>query len=244
MAIAGVDGRFVAAVCDGVASTANAHLAARAAADAALAVLEPLLYAPQWPDAQGLHDLLNEAFHEAQGAVMLVPDDEPDGNDVSPSTTLVAAIATPGRVVVGNVGDSRAYWLRRDRGESRLLTTDDSSAQERIAEGVAPEIAYADPDAHTITRWIGGDADSVAPTVCAFDVTGPGHLLVCTDGLWNYFGDPDRLALLVPSDASSPIEIARGLTDAALDAGGLDNITVAVVPLAPALSSGNGSGGE
>jgi serine/threonine protein phosphatase PrpC len=244
MAIAGVDGRFVAVVCDGVASTANAHLAARAVADAALAVLEPLLYAPQWPDAQGLHDLLHEAFGEAQGAVMLVPDDEPDGNDLSPSTTLVAAIATPEQIVVGNVGDSRAYWLRHDRGESRLLTTDDSSAQQNIAEGVAPEVAYADPDAHTITRWIGGDADSVAPTVSSFDVTGAGHLLVCTDGLWNYFEDPDRLALLVPSDPSSPIEIARRLTDAALDAGGLDNITVAVVPLGPAPSGSHDSGAE
>ena len=48
-AIAAADGRFVAAVCDGVASTANPDQAARAAADTALAVLEPLLSAPDWP---------------------------------------------------------------------------------------------------------------------------------------------------------------------------------------------------
>jgi serine/threonine protein phosphatase PrpC len=227
VAIVGEDDCFVAVVCDGVASTA----------DATLAVLEPLLYAPQWPDEDRLHDLLGEAFHEAQGAVMLVPDDEPDGNDLSPSTTLVAAIATPQRIIVGNVGDSRAYWLTHDRGESRLLTVDDSSAQENIAEGMTPEVAYTHPDAHTITRWIGGDADSVAPTVSSFDVTGPGLLLLCTDGLWNNFEDPDRLASLVPNDTSSSMEIARRLTDAALDAGGFDNITVAVVSLKPAAIS-------
>lgn len=169
---------------------------------------------------------------------MLVPDDEPEGSDLAPSTTLVAAVATPERIVVGNVGDSRAYWLGHEPGTRRRLTTDDSSAQEYIADGMAPEEAYADPDAHTITRWIGADADS-APTVSSFDVTGPGHLIVCTDGLWNYFEDADQLALLVPLDTSSPMEIARQLTDAALDAGGLDNITVAVVPIGSATAEGH-----
>jgi serine/threonine protein phosphatase PrpC len=233
MAIAAADDRFVAVVSDGVASTANPHLAARAATDAALAVLEPLLYAPQWPDPGAMGVLLGEAFAEAQGAVMQVPDDEPDGNDLSPSTTLVAAVAAAGRIVVGNVGDSRAYWLSSIPGNSRIITVDDSWAQESIAEGVPPEVAYAHPEAHTITRWIGGDAESVVPSVATLELTEPGLLVVCTDGLWNYFEDPERLAELTRSGPSSPIEIARRLTDAALVAGGQDNITVAVVPLHP-----------
>ena len=44
-------------------------------------------------------------------------------------------------------------------GPAVLLTVDDSLARERIAEGMDPEIAFADPDAHTITRWLGADAD-------------------------------------------------------------------------------------
>jgi len=231
VAIAAADGWSVAVVCDGVASTANSDQAARAAADAALAVLEPLLYAPRWPDGGRLEDVMDEAFAAAQGAVTLIPDDEPDGNDLSPSTTLVAAVVTPERIVVANVGDSRAYWLTADPATCRTLTTDDSWAQESIAEGTAPEVAYAHPEAHTITRWIGDDAESVAPDVTALDVTEPGLLVVCTDGLWNYFNDPVRLADLVPRSTSTPIEIARQLTDAALDAGGQDNITVAVVRL-------------
>ena len=106
VAIATVDERFVAVVCDGVASTANPHLAARAAADAVLAVLEPSLRLPQWPDAAALRQLMNEAFAAAQAAVTLVPDYEPRGHDLAPSTTLVAALASTERVVVGNVGDS------------------------------------------------------------------------------------------------------------------------------------------
>ncbi len=234
LAIAAADNRFVAVVCDGVASTANPDQAARAAADAALAVLQPLLYVAQWPDPAKLEDLLGEAFAEAQGAVMLVPDDEPDGNDLAPSTTMVAAVGTPETIVVGNVGDSRAYWLSSVIGNSRALTVDDSWAQERIAEGTDPDVAHADPDAHTITRWIGGDSESVVPTVATLEVVEPGLLLVCTDGLWNYFKDAGELAGLIPPSPSTPIEIARQLTDAALGAGGQDNITVAVVPLEPA----------
>ena len=230
-AVAGANGRFVAVVCDGVASTANGDQAARAAAVDALGVLQPLLVAPSWPDEGGLESVLGEAFAAAQRAVMLVDDDEPGGNDLSPSTTMVAAIVTPERIVVGNVGDSRAYWLGSEQADSLLLTVDDSWAQERIAEGAAPDEAYADPEAHIITRWIGGTSDSVVPRVTELEVTGPGYLLVCSDGLWHYFEDPVRLADLVPPGAPSPVQVARELTDAALDAGGQDNITVAVVSL-------------
>jgi serine/threonine protein phosphatase PrpC len=123
-----------------------------------------------------------------------------------------------------------------------VLTVDDSWAQESIAEGAAPEVAYADPDAHIITRWIGGEADSVTPTVVTLDATEPGLLLVCSDGLWNYFEDPQNLLELIPDWAvSAPIEIARRLTDAALVAGGHDNITVVVVPVEPE-AAGHGNG--
>ncbi len=241
VAIATVDDRFVAVVCDGVASTANPHLAARAAADAVLAVLEPSLHLPHWPDHAALRQLISEAFAQAQAAVTLVPDYELRGHDLAPSTTLVAALASAERVVIGNVGDSRAYWLSSTPSSSMVLTVDDSWAQEQIAEGVVPGVAYADPEAHTITRWIGGDAESVAPGFSEFEVTEPGLLMLCTDGLWNYFEDVERLGDLVPRAAASPLEIARQFTDAALDAGGRDNITVVALPLGvtlPARSAG------
>ncbi len=240
MAIAAVGDRFVAVVCDGVASTANPHLAARAAADAVLAVLEPSLRLPEWPDSTAFQQLMSEAFMQAQAAVTLVPDYEPRGNVLAPSTTLVAAVASAERVVIGNVGDSRAYWLSSTPSSSMVLTVDDSWAQEQIAEGVAAGIAYADPEAHTITRWIGGDAESVAPGFSELEVTDPGLLVLCTDGLWNYFEDVERLGDLIPRSAVSPLEIARQFIDAALDAGGRDNITVVVLPLGANAASVSG----
>lgn len=234
LAMATAGDRFIAAVCDGVASTANPDQAAREAATAALSVLEPLLGRAEWP-ASELEGALGRAFAEAQRAVILVPDDEPDGNDLSPSTTMVVGVVADGRVTVANIGDSRAYWLGVSPGAARLLTVDDSWAQESIAEGIAPEVAYAHPEAHTITRWVGADADSVVPTVVTFDATEPGLLILCTDGLWNYFEDPVALGALVPDWVTSlPVTIARRLTDAALAAGGHDNVTVVVIPVGPA----------
>lgn len=233
-AIAAADHRFIAAVCDGVASTANPDQASREAAAAALSVLEPLLGRTEWATSD-LDGLLGHAFEEAQQAVMRVPDDEPDGNDLSPSTTMVVGVVADGRLTVANIGDSRAYLLGDSPAAARLLTVDDSWAQESIAEGIAPEVAYAHPEAHTITRWVGADADSVVPTVVTLDATEPGLLVLCSDGLWNYFEDPFKLGSLVPDWAScSPVSVARRLTDAALTAGGNDNVTVVVMPIEPA----------
>jgi serine/threonine protein phosphatase PrpC len=232
VAIAASGGDRAVVVADGVASTANPDRAARAACEAALHVLEPALGVGDQADAAAIEERLAAAFTEAQGAVASVPDVEPDGYDLPPSTTLVAAWVAPGRAVVANVGDSRAYWIARSGAGSRLLTVDDSWAQDRIAEGADATVAYADPDAHTITRWLGTDAESTEPRLTSFDVTEPGWLLVCSDGLWNYFDTADDLSRLIEAaSGSNALGLAQALTEAALQAGGQDNITVAVVPV-------------
>ncbi|HLN16222.1 MAG TPA: protein phosphatase 2C domain-containing protein [Acidimicrobiales bacterium] len=228
-----VGDRAAVAVCDGVASTASSHRAAQAAARAVLNVLGAALLDMKWPSRPELHAALRTAFAEAQRSAAAMEGEGRDTSDLAPSTTLVAAVAVPGYVVVGNVGDSRAYWLGRD--DHRLLTVDDTKAQDQIARGVPEAAAYADPEAHQITRWIGADAESTEPRITEHEVTEPGLLLVCTDGLWNYFETPEELAELTAGAGDDhPLDIARRLTEAALDAGGQDNITVAVVPVGPA----------
>jgi serine/threonine protein phosphatase PrpC len=232
VAIAAVDGCLVAAVCDGVSSTAHGDRAARAATDAVLATLQDALAFSEDPSGADLEALMEVAFDEAQRAVLLVPsDDDPLGNVAAPATTLVVAIATPERVVVGNIGDSRAYLLSAESARCRLLTIDDSWALERIAEGTTPDEAYAQPGAHVITRWIGENTESWAPRVTGLEVDGPGLVVLCSDGVWNSFEEPARLAALVPESTSSPIQVAHALADSALEEGGRDNVTVAVIPV-------------
>ena len=73
-----------------------------------------------------------------------------------------------------------------------------------------------------------------------FDVDWPGFVVLCSDGLWNYLPSAGRLGELLlelPEDAE-PVTMARSLTSFARDAGGRDNITVAVALVGGARSGG------
>ena len=226
--------RSMAVVCDGVASTHDAHRASRAASEAAGRRLEELVRMQGWPADPALLMSFRQAFRAAQAAVCALTDGQGIDAELSPSTTLVAAVSTPGRLFVAGIGDSRAYWLADAPGRSRLLTVDDSWAEEQISGGIDPERAYADPEAHTITRWIGAGAGRVDVEITSLDVSEPGLLVLCSDGLWNYFEAPERLARHAFGAADrTPIGIARHLVRTALRAGGNDNVTVAVLPVAP-----------
>jgi serine/threonine protein phosphatase PrpC len=147
------------------------------------------------------------------------------------SCTFVAAVLAGTELAVGWVGDSRAYWLP-ESAAPRLLTVDDSFAAEQIADGVPRADAESGPQAHAITRWLGSDAPDHTPRTVSLDLDGPGWLLVCSDGLWNYCSEAQDLAGVVAaqtrSAGSEPLALAGALVDWANAQGGQDNITVAL----------------
>ena len=149
----------------------------------------------------------------------------------APSCTFVAGIVDAGTLTVGSVGDSRAYWLP-DEGEPVRLTSDDSMAEEQIRSGISRVEAEAGPLAHTITRWLGPDAPDHTPRVHTQDVSAPGWVLLCTDGLWNYASEPSALAAVVREGMQQvgpdPLDLASALVGWANEQGGADNITVAL----------------
>lgn len=133
------------------------------------------------------------------------------------------------------MGDSRAYWIPDDRAAlPRRLTEDDSWAAQMVAAGLMGEAeAYADVRAHAITGWLGADAYDLEPHTATFKPDHPGVVVVCTDGLWNYAESAREMAQVVPADAATrPLHSAQVLVGYALDGGGHDNVTVAVVPFA------------
>jgi len=216
-------------VCDGISSASAGNVAARDAARAAGAVLAD---AVAHPDRDAESAVL-EAIQAANHAVVQV-EWTTRTRRVDPSCTLVCALCRGPVVLVGWVGDSRAYWF--DAEGSRQLTVDDSFAEEAVAQGVlTPEQAAKTPFLHSITHWVGPDSPQRPPRVVALHPERPGRLVLCTDGLWNYTPDAAELARLVealPADAA-PAAVARALTDTANDRGGHDNITVAVVDIDP-----------
>jgi PPM family protein phosphatase len=234
------EGGVAAVVCDGISSSLSADLAARRAADAAGEVLAEALRgerdlqaeAPQGESAP-LAEAMREAMAAAQRAVLELPWTSRSDLD-APSCTLVGAVCRDGELAIGSVGDSRAYWIAPE--DSRRLTVDHSWVQEQVAAGLLSEReAGADPRAHSITRWLGRDAPDDEPQVLTMRPTEPGRLVLCSDGLWNYTSEATEIAALLDAlpPGTAAIAAARSLADAALAAGGHDNITVAVLDVTP-----------
>ncbi len=221
------DGRVVAVVCDGVSTTVDPDAASQAAADAALAVLVAD------PGADGA---LPAAYNAARDAVLALSW-TPDPRLGAPSCTFLAAVVDGLQVELATLGDCRSMWLpAAGEGEPETLTQDDSWAAEVIAAGVkTAEEAYADRRAHVITRWLGADADPTwEARLSSFTAPGPGHLLLCSDGLWNYAETAADVATAATGEPTEPPDLlatARRLVDFANAAGGSDNITVVLVDL-------------
>ncbi|MGI5482731.1 PP2C family serine/threonine-protein phosphatase [Streptomyces lavendofoliae] len=232
----------VAIVCDGVSSATRPDEASAAAAAAANESLLASLPRGTHPQT-AMHDAIvaaSEAVNALAGG-----DGGQDGDAMehdphrhhrnAPACTLVGAVVANGLLVVGWVGDSRAYWVPDDRsGPPARLTEDDSWAAQMVAAGLMNEAeAYADERAHAITGWLGADAYELDPHTAAFKPDRPGVVVVCTDGLWNYAEGAGDMARVVPPDAADrPLHSAQVLVGHALDGGGHDNVTVAVVPFA------------
>lgn len=227
----------VAIVCDGVSSASRPDEASAAAASAANEALLESLPRGTHPQ-QAMHEAI-VAASEAVNALAQGPsgaaEHEAHRQQNAPACTLVGAIMAGGLLVVGWVGDSRVYWVPDDRtGPPARLTEDDSWAAQMVAAGLMNEAeAYADERAHAITGWLGADSYELEPHTASFKPDRPGLVVVCTDGLWNYAESAEEMAAAVPPEAyRQPLHGAQVLVGHALDGGGHDNVTVALLPFA------------
>jgi protein phosphatase len=141
-------------------------------------------------------------------------------------TTLTAAtLVSGGTLLVGHVGDSRAYLLHD--GELRQVTEDHSLVEELVREGrLTADEAAVHPQRSIITRCVGVDA-SVEVDVYPIELASGDRILLCSDGLTGMV-QPDEIAATLRRE-DDPARAAGQLIDAANQAGGEDNITVVVV---------------
>ena len=147
------------------------------------------------------------------------------------ATTLALAILTQRAGpawIVAHVGDSRVYRIQSGRLEQ--LTTDHTEVAELVAAGqLTPSQAKRYPRRHVVTRSLGVrpplDVDARLVTAHAGD-----RLLLCSDGLTGDVDDAEIAAVL--RSASNPQTAADALVQAALTAGGSDNVSVIVVDIA------------
>lgn len=203
-------------VADGMGGHAGGREAAEAAVEAAAARLRDGGRAPEAVEA---------AVHDANAAVAGVRDLIGGG----PGTTLVVAVVNRDQALVGNVGDSRAYLVRD--GRAAQLTFDHSWVGDEVRAGrIRPEEARRHPRRNVITRAVLGDP--VEPDLTTMDLRAGDTLLLCTDGVWEPLSDQDIAELM--TNAGPLVRDLERLCEAALDAGGSDNVTAVAARLSAA----------
>ena len=145
---------------------------------------------------------------------------------------LVAAKLCQGEAIVGWVGDSRAYLV--SSVSERALTVDDSWIEEVVGAGLMTRsAANADRRAHCVTQVLGMRDGAVANHVLTAAISPGETLLLCSDGLWNYFQEAGSLARALAAiraelgAAATAKAICQSLVAEANALGGHDNITVA-----------------
>ena len=200
------------AVADGM----GGHAAGEVASEIAVRVLSEL--APEHPDVEAL----GRAIEEANRAVIQAAREGRGRQGMG--TTMTAAMLEGERLVIAQVGDSRAYLLHQ--GKLQQLTRDHSLMADMIEAGqLTPEEARTHPQRSVITRALGSDAH-LHPDIYEINVETGDRLLICSDGLSGMiFDDQIENTLRRVQD---PQRCASQLVNEAIAAGGHDNVTVIV----------------
>jgi len=198
---------LVAVVADGMGGHAGGAAAATLAVEAVMRTLARV------PDP---HAGLVDAFTAAGASVRRMR-----AGRERPGTTLVAAVVSPERTTVANVGDSRAYLLHDSR--PLRITTDHSWVAVEVAAGrMDAAQAAVHPARSHLVRAITGDpveVDVFSLTPVAGDV-----VVLCSDGVWGVLDDR-RLAAPFGATGALADQVQQALR-AALAAGSRDNVTV------------------
>ena len=201
------------AVADGM----GGHEAGEVASEVAINTLAEL--APASPDG----DALARAVVAANLEVIKAP-----GKGIGREgmgTTLTAAVLEGERLVIAQVGDSRAYLLHQ--GRLQQLTRDHSLMADMIEAGQLTEAeARVHPNRSVITRAIGSDPH-MQPDIYELNVETGDRILLCSDGVTTMLEDPQIARIMGSSETAQ--ECADNLVAAALDAGGYDNATAVVM---------------
>ena len=147
---------------------------------------------------------VGEALEEAHAAVLAASEDEPARHGMG--STAVVALVTLDEAWVGHVGDSRCYLLAS--GEGLRPITEDHGAGGYLTQALGLE-------------------RGIQPDVAQVSLAAGDRLLLCTDGLTNMVDDARIAEILREADGAQAA--CDALTAAALDAGGVDNVTLVVI---------------
>ena len=205
-------------LCDGMGGARAGNIASDRAADRFLEHIKTADEAQT--DTDSLANTVEEAVTAANTEVFQLSQSSPAYNGMG--TTLVGGICVDDRVILANVGDSRAYLI--DGSKIAQMTADHSLVEEMVRSGrLTPEEAKVYPGRNLITRAIGVDS-AVEADLYEITIHDGQTLLLCSDGLSGLVYDAEIAAIV--AEAASQEDACSRLIERACEAGGNDNITV------------------
>lgn len=148
---------------------------------------------------------------------------EKNSEKIGMGCTLVAVLISGERMMIANIGDSRAYMLKN--GELKQLTTDQTYVEYLLKTGkITEEGAKTHPDRHVLTNAL-GVYNSLSLSITDMPYHGE-SILLCSDGLYNNL-DSKEIANILLTDERTDQKVVS-LISIANHAGGSDNIGIAL----------------
>jgi len=168
-------------------------------------------------EIQLLDELVGQAFEGANQAVFK--------HASGGATTLTAALMLGDQMVIGHVGDTRAYSIRD--GVIKCLIIDHSLIQQLIDSGsISDEEALDSPHRGVLWNAMGRNED-LKVDIISYSVMPGSWMLLCSDGLWGVLSEEETSNIV--SGASGPQMACDKLVRAANEAGGPDNVTTILI---------------
>jgi serine/threonine protein phosphatase PrpC/CRP-like cAMP-binding protein len=221
-------------VCDGMGGHAAGEIASRhTATTIADAVKKNAALIAAVERGEQTHEAVAQMLRSAieQASAELFDMGKKDRAKKGMGTTCTAVLVVGGKGVLGHVGDSRCYLVRQ--GKLHQLSEDHTFLQEAIRYGMmTPEQAKQSSHGNIVTRAV-GPLESVMVDTLVFDFVTGDTLLLCSDGMHQYFEDAAELARIVGVEGAID-NVAGKLVGLANERGGSDNVTTVVVRALPA----------
>jgi protein phosphatase len=220
------------AVADGMGGAQAGEVASKLAA---LALEDGTSPQPEGAELPGL-ERVDVLIQEANRRIYDRASTDPAASGMG--TTMTVAIVEGMSVVIGHVGDSRAYLVRGDSMEQ--LTEDHSLVNELVKSGkLSEEEAQIHPQRSVITRAVGTDPD-VDVDAFTIEAEDGDVFLLCSDGLTDMVEDVDILELIDGNRADLD-DAVRALVQLANKEGGEDNITAVAFRISAADAESDGA---
>ena len=217
--VLGKDAVF-AVVCDGMGGENGGHIASRTACDIVTDSLTAA-YGSGFGD-NSIRAILQTAVTAAN--VSVFDKSQRDMGLKGMGTTVVACIVSNGIAHIVHAGDSRAYHLTKS-GITQM-TKDHSVVQLLVDRGeITEDEARFHPKKHFITRAL-GVMSTIDLDYCEFPLQDGEAILICTDGLSNYFTSKQLYELITSAGYGKSVD---KLITAAKKEGGADNITAVII---------------